>query len=73
MCQSKVILLEDGKAEVVMTDVTLLEIKDNTIIIKNLLGKELALEGYRIEYIDFISHKVYLKLSGREEIKAGEQ
>lgn len=73
MCQSKVILLEDGKAEVVMTDVTLLEIKDNKIIIKNLLGKELALEGYRIEYIDFISHKVYLKLSGREEIKAGEQ
>lgn len=73
MCQSKVILLEDGKAEIVMTDVTLLEIKDNTIIIKNLLGKELALEGYRIEYIDFISHKVYLKLSGREEIKAGEQ
>lgn len=73
MCQSRVILLEDGKAEVVMTDVTLLEIKDNKIIIKNLLGKELALEGYRIEYIDFISHKVYLKLSGREEIKAGEQ
>ena len=73
MCQSKVILLEDGKAKVVMTDVTLLEIKDNTIIIKNLLGKELALEGYQIEYIDFISHKVYLKLSGREEIKAGEQ
>ena len=73
MCQSKVILLEDGKAEIVMTDVTLLEIKDNTIIIKNLLGKELALEGYRIEYIDFISHKVYLKLSSREEIKAGEQ
>ncbi|HDD31058.1 MAG TPA: CooT family nickel-binding protein, partial [Thermococcus litoralis] len=61
MCQSKVILLEDGKAEVVMTDVTLLEIKDNKIIIKNLLGKELALEGYQIEYIDFISHKVYLK------------
>ena len=73
MCQSKVIVLEDGKAEVVMTDVTLLEIKDNKIIIKNLLGKELALEGYQIEYIDFISHKVYLKLSGREEIKAGEQ
>lgn len=73
MCQSKVILLEDGKAEIVMTDVTLLEIKDDTIIIKNLLGKELALEGYQIEYIDFISHKVYLKLSGREGIKAGEQ
>ena len=73
MCQSKVILLEDGKAEVVMTDVTLLEIKDNKIIIKNLLGKELALEGYQIEYIDFISHKVYLKLSSGEGIKAGEQ
>lgn len=62
MCQSKVIILEDRKAEVVMRDVTLLEIKDNKITIKNLLGKELALEGYRIEYIDFISHKVYLKL-----------
>ncbi|MBO8175550.1 MAG: CooT family nickel-binding protein [Thermococcus sp.] len=63
MCQSKVIVLEDGKAEVVMTDVTLLEVKDGKIIVKNLLGKELVLEGYEIDYIDFISHKIYLKLS----------
>ncbi|AHF80591.1 CooT family nickel-binding protein [Thermococcus paralvinellae] len=63
MCQSKVIVLEDGKAEVVMTDVTLLEVKDGKIIVKNLLGKELVLEGYEIDYIDFISHKVYLRLS----------
>lgn len=63
MCQSKVIVLEDGKAEVVMTDVTLLEVKDGRIIVRNLLGKELVLEGYEIDYIDFISHKIYLKLS----------
>ncbi|ADT84127.1 CooT family nickel-binding protein [Thermococcus barophilus] len=63
MCQSKVIVFEDGKAEVVMTDVTLLEVKDGKIIVKNLLGKELVLEGYEIDYIDFISHKVYLRLS----------
>ncbi len=63
MCQSKIIVLEDGKAEVVMTDVTLLEVKDGKIIVKNLLGKELILEGYEIDYIDFISHRVYLRLS----------
>ncbi|WP_324736251.1 CooT family nickel-binding protein [Thermococcus sp. SY098] len=63
MCQSKVIVFEDGKAEVVMTDVTLLEVKDGKIIVKNLLGKELILEGYEIDYIDFISHKIYLRLS----------
>ncbi len=63
MCQSKVIVIENGKAEVVMTDVTLLEVKDGKIIVKNLLGKELVLEGYEIDYIDFISHKIYLKLS----------
>jgi len=63
MCQSKIIVLEDGKAEVVMTDVTLLEVKDGKIIVKNLLGKELVLEGYEIDYIDFISHRVYLRLS----------
>ncbi|ALM75287.1 CooT family nickel-binding protein [Thermococcus barophilus] len=63
MCQSKVIIIENGKAEVVMTDVTLLEVKDGKIIVKNLLGKELVLEGYEIDYIDFISHKVYLRLS----------
>lgn len=49
MCQSKVIVFEDGKAEVVMTDVTLLEVKDGKIIVKNLLGKELVLEGYEID------------------------
>lgn len=63
MCQSKVIVLEDGKAEVVMTDVTLLEVKDGRIIVRNLLGKELVLEGYEIDYIDFISHRIYLRLS----------
>ncbi|NJE08815.1 CooT family nickel-binding protein [Thermococcus sp. M39] len=63
MCQSKVIVLEDGKAEVVMTDVTLLEVKDGKIVVKNLLGKELVLEGYEIDYIDFISHRIYLRLS----------
>jgi len=63
MCQSKVIVVEDGNAEVVMTDVTLLEVKDGRIIVRNLLGKELVLEGYEIDYIDFISHRIYLRLS----------
>ncbi len=63
MCQSKVIVLEDEKAEVVMTDVTLLEVKEGKIIVKNLLGRELVLEGYEIDYIDFIAHKAYLRIA----------
>jgi len=63
MCQSKVVVLEDGKARVVMTDVTLLEIKNGKIVVKDILGKELVLEGYEIDYIDFVSHKVYLRAS----------
>ena len=63
MCQSKVVVLEDGKARVVMTDVTLLEIRDGRIVVKDILGKELVLEGYEIDYIDFVSHKVYLRAS----------
>ncbi|WP_457754304.1 CooT family nickel-binding protein [Thermococcus sp.] len=63
MCQSKVIVIENGKAEVVMTDVTLLEVKNGKIIVKNLLGKELIFDEYQIDYIDLISHKIYLRLS----------
>jgi len=63
MCQSKVVVLEDGKARVVMTDITLLEIKNGKIVVKDILGKELVLEGYEIDYIDFVSHKVYLRAS----------
>ena len=63
MCQSKVVVLEDGKARVVMTDITLLEIKNGRIVVKDILGKELVLEGYEIDYIDFVSHKVYLRAS----------
>lgn len=63
MCQSRVIVLEDEKADVVMTDVVILEVKDGKIIVRNLLGKELVLEGYEIDCIDFISHRVYLRLS----------
>ncbi|MCD6560016.1 RNA-binding protein [Thermococci archaeon] len=61
MCQSKVVIIENGKLRVVMTDVTLLDIHDGKIILRNLLGRELVLEKYQLESVDFISHKAYLR------------
>ncbi|MBC7095396.1 CooT family nickel-binding protein [Thermococcus sp.] len=67
MCQSKLIALENGGSRLIMTDVTLLDVKDDKIIIWNLLGERHVLKGYAIESVDFVSNKVYLRpLEGKE-------
>jgi len=62
MCQSKVILLNGNRAEVIMTDVVLMDVKDDgRIEIMDIMGNRKTLRGCRVESVDFISHKVFLK------------
>jgi len=62
MCQSKVILLNGNGAEVIMTDVVLMDVKDDgRIEIMDIMGNRKTLRGCRVESVDFISHKVFLK------------
>ncbi|MFA4640497.1 CooT family nickel-binding protein [Pyrococcus kukulkanii] len=62
MCQSKVILLNGSEVKVIMTDVILMDVKeDGRIEIMDIMGNRKTLRGCRVESIDFISHKVFLK------------
>jgi len=62
MCQSKVILLNGNGAKVIMTDVVLMDVKDDgRIEIMDIIGNRKTLRGCKVESIDFVSHRVFLR------------
>ncbi|WP_297071306.1 CooT family nickel-binding protein [Thermococcus sp.] len=62
MCQSKVVLINGRGAEVIMTDVVLMEAKDDgRIELMDIMGNRKTLSGCRVESVDFISHKIFLR------------
>jgi len=62
MCQSKVIVINGNGAEVVMMDVVLMDVKDDgRIEIMDIMGNRKVLEGYRVDSVDFVSHRVFLR------------
>jgi len=61
MCESKVILKSDGREEVVMEDVVLLNIEGEKLLFRNVTGEEKVIVDAVIDAIDFVNHTVYLK------------
>ena len=62
MCESKAILLRDGKEETIMDDVALLEVKDHKYVLYRIDGNKIELsEEYNLLRIDFLKHKIYFK------------
>ncbi len=62
MCQSKVVLINSKGAEVIMTDVVLMEAKDDgRIELMDIMGKRKTLRRCRVESVDFISHRIFLR------------
>ncbi len=62
MCQSKVVLINGKGAEVIMTDVVLMDVKDEgKIELMDIMGNRKTLHGCRVESIDFVSHRIFLR------------
>ncbi len=57
MCESKAVLIVNGREEKIMDDVALLEIKNGRIILKDIVGNTLEV-SYALSKIDFLSHKI---------------
>lgn len=59
MCLSTVYKEIDGKATVVMQDVSQLELKDEGVLLTGMFGEEKFVKG-RIQHLDFLDGKTFL-------------
>jgi len=60
MCESKVVLVKDGREEVVMSDVVRVEVDGEKLKLYGILGEQAEVEG-KIVLIDMRSHKVVVE------------
>jgi predicted RNA-binding protein len=61
MCQMKVVLDENGKEDVIMENVTRLQVSDTAIEVAAFFEAPIKVEEVFIETIDFLEGKVVLK------------
>ncbi|NJE41750.1 CooT family nickel-binding protein [Thermococcus sp. GR6] len=62
MCESKAVVVENGKEEIIMEDVAFLYFKEGKPVIGDILGREMLLEDYELDSIDFLRHIMRFKL-----------
>ena len=64
MCEANVFLLREGGEEEIMKDVLILENREGSIVLEDLLGNEKKVQA-RIRHIDFGRHRVVLEEQGQ--------
>ncbi|RLG73458.1 MAG: RNA-binding protein [Thermoprotei archaeon] len=57
MCESKAVVIINGREEKIMDDVALLEMKNGKVILRDIIGKVLEI-NYTLVKIDFLKHKI---------------
>ena len=60
MCQTNVVLCEDGNEELLLENVTALEVIDGGLLITTLFEGQKEFPGISLDRIDFNEGKVYL-------------
>ena len=60
MCLSRAYVASNGERELLMEDVTSVEIKDNKLLLKTLFGEEKEIEA-NIKKIDFLARSIVLE------------
>ena len=60
MCESKAVLIENGKSRTILENIALLEITNEKIVLYTVTGEKVELK-HKIIRIDFIKHTIYLK------------
>ncbi|RLB12262.1 MAG: RNA-binding protein [Deltaproteobacteria bacterium] len=60
MCESSVYILKDGKEELILEDVDLMENEGNQIRIRNIFGEEKVAKA-RVKRLSLVDHKILLE------------
>ncbi|MFA4911107.1 MAG: CooT family nickel-binding protein [Desulfobacteria bacterium] len=63
MCEANAYLERDGKEELIMESVDIIEPEDGKVFIRNIFGEQKVLNG-RIKKISLIDHKILLEEIG---------
>lgn len=63
MCQARVYLRQDGRENLIMEEVAVIEVEGDTCILATLFGEEERVVG-RIVRIDLLKHRVHLEEAG---------
>ncbi len=66
MCQMSVLILEDSDEELVMESVTRLEVKNDGVEVSTFFEEPRFVPGVRVQEIDFLGGKVFLKRTLKE-------
>jgi len=66
MCESNVYLAEAGQEVLLMEDVGWMEIDGDSIVLKDILGREKRLDG-RLVYADFVQHHIVIEPAGSKK------
>jgi predicted RNA-binding protein len=61
MCEIRVVIEQDGVEEVLMENVTKLDVLDNSVAIMSLFEAPREIKGTTIRNIDFLAGKVFLQ------------
>lgn len=61
MCEIRVVMEHDGAEEVIMQNVTRLEVRDGSLAITSLFGGTKEIDNTMIRNIDFLAGKVFLQ------------
>jgi predicted RNA-binding protein len=60
MCEANAYLLKDGKEELILESVDVLENEDNQVRIANIFGEQKIVRG-RIRSMSLVNHKILLE------------
>ncbi len=63
MCESNVYVIKDQDEELLMEDVAWIEVRNGTILLKDILGRPKELQA-RIAYADLVQHHIVLEPTG---------
>ena len=61
MCESKAVLIRNGKEEVLMENVVYLSPGADAVVLRDITGSEKRVEKVRLKYIDFLKHVIYFE------------
>jgi len=73
MCQLRAVLERDGKEEVVLDSITVLDVVDDGVVLSTFFEEPMKIEGVRVQRIDFLGGTLVLQpINGQEGVQDGD-
>ena len=73
MCQLRAVLERDGKEEVVLDSITVLDVVDDGVVLSTFFEEPMKIEGVMVQRIDFLGGTLVLQpINGQEGVQDGD-